>query len=153
MPTSLRVSAEEPNGGPLFHQFDFLHMDRQLLAALVDRIDEKDLLSIASEIGLPHLKDIIHSLYGAATLDAFRRFLELFAKYEYSWPVPYRRFENGKDEERFVFRHGICRKWSILTGEIGKLYLKELGLQARYEVTTNTTILTILSKKVNELPT
>ncbi len=139
---SLRVGLE---WGPVYEKFDFLHIGKQTLVALLEHIEEKDLLGIASETAESLMKELSHALYGAVDLDSFRRLMDLFAKYQYSWPTSYSHYAN-EHTERYNIRHGICRRWSIFLGELFKTYLEQLGYEAKYEVTNDATILTVLKK-------
>ncbi len=137
---SLRVGVE---WGPVYEKFEFLHMGKQTLVALLEHIEEKDLLGIASETTGSLMKELSHALYGAANLDAFRQLMNLFAKYQYSWQTSYSHYAN-EHTEHYNIRHGICRRWSIFLGELFKTYLEQLGLEAKYEVTNDATLLTVL---------
>ncbi len=138
---SLRVGLE---WGPVYEKFDFLHIGKRTLVALLEHIEDKDLLAIAYETA-PRLKELSHALYGAANFDAFRQLMGLFAKYQYSWPTSYTHYAN-EHTEHFVIRHGICRRWSIFLSELFKTYLEQLGFEAKYEVTNDATILTVIKK-------
>jgi len=130
----------------IFGQYDFLHLSRQALMAFLQQIDDEALRSIGGKVGVSLLKDVLYGLYGATNLEALRKGMELFAKFEYSWPVSYSHFENDAGEH-FVLRHGVCLQWSKYQGEVIKRYLEELGLEAKYEVTNNSLIVTISRPK------
>lgn len=127
---------------PVFHQFDFLHLSKDTLLAFLEHVDDKDIASIARDTGAPLLKEMCIGLYGSSTFENFKRLQEVLVKYEYSWPISFQQFEDSASR-RIVLRHGVCRKWSIFIGESVQAYLKGLGLQATYEATNNSTMLTI----------
>lgn len=134
----------EIHRSPRFYRFDFLHIGRDELAAFLQDISHDRLHTVAREIGAQRLRDIFYGLYGSSDMEVLRKRMEDLVKFEYSWHTSFQRFEN--DGEQFVLRHGICREWSLYMGEVLKSYVEQLGFEAKYEITSNSTILRISPK-------
>src|SRR3990172_1684251 len=77
---SLRTSLE---WGPIFDQFDFVHISKQALVALFQRVDEKQLGEVAREATAPLLKEIAYVTFRTADRESLARVMEIVAKYEY----------------------------------------------------------------------
>lgn len=140
---SLRIGLE---WGPIFDHFDFVHISKQALIALLQRIDEKQLGEVAREATAPLYREIAYVIFHSVDRESLAQVMDILAKYQYSWPTSYSHFQDDLGEH-FVIRHGVSRQWSIYLGESLKAYGEALGLQAKYEATSNSTIFTILPSK------
>jgi hypothetical protein len=126
-------------------KFDFAQISSNMLAAILEEIDEDQLSSVARRIYPDRLKDLAYALHGKADLHGLRRVLELTAKYQYSSPVSYSWREDSRGSQIFL-RHGISAKWSIFLGEGILSYLENIGLSGSYEWTVDSIKLTISRK-------
>jgi hypothetical protein len=108
---------------------------------LLQEINEERLTTIAHKVGAPFLKEVGDALYGGADFTVLKRLPEFFTKYLHTWQLsnPHHR----DSCEHFVIRHGLCRQWSIFSAESIKKYAKDLGLDAKYDLTDNTIMITI----------
>ena len=131
--------------GTLLQQFEFIHISRMGLAALLEEIDNTQITAIARKISGGLLMDLANALQGKADLDGLRRVIELTAKYQYSFPLSYSWHDDAMGSHVFI-RHGISRKWSTFLGEGYLAYLEGIGLQGSYEATINSVKLTIPRK-------
>jgi hypothetical protein len=130
----------------LQEKFDFLQLSSNMLATILEEIDEQKLAAIARRIYPDRLKDLAYALHGKADLHGLRRVLELTAKYQYTSPVSYSWRENGHGSQVFL-RHGISAKWSTFLGEGILSYLESIGLNGSYELTVDSIKLTIAHKR------
>jgi hypothetical protein len=130
----------------LQEKFDFLQLSSNMLATILEEIDEEKLAAMARRIHPDRLKDLAYALHGKADLLGLRRVLELTAKYQYASPVSYSWRENGRGSQVFL-RHGISAKWSIFLGEGILSYLESVGLSGSYEWTVDSIKLTITHKQ------
>ena len=127
----------------LSEQFEYVHISRPILAAILEKSDEKNLVEIARKLWATRLKDLAIVLHGKSDLEGFRHVLELNAKYLYPSPVTLKWVDDAKESTVFI-RHAICQKYSIMLGEACTAYLQAIGRECSYETGINSLKLTIL---------
>ena len=118
------------------------------MATFLKHLNDNQVTAVAHETGLPIFKEIAYALYGKLTPDTAIKLCEVLSKHSRSWPTPFTMHNTG-EESQIVIRHGICRQWSILTGEIVKRSLEELAVPVEYDTTENAVIIKIYKKKRN----
>lgn len=103
---------------------DFEFFPRQLLAALIDRIDDDALVKVAGTVGQKSLRDIMIYSKGEVTLD---NLLATLGKWLEPSNFQYKRMEN--DSLKLIIRHSYGRKWSVFLLGLTDPFMNQLGFK------------------------
>jgi predicted DNA-binding protein len=125
-------------------QLDFVHISKTALIALLEKIDDNDITSVAREKAAPFIRDLTYSTYGRVDLQSVLSILDLFSKYIYSKPILYSRFQTDEGET-FLIRHEMSSKWSKYIAELVSEILESMKMRCVYEAANESLRLTILT--------
>jgi hypothetical protein len=113
----------------------FVTLDRRVLVALIEDLDEEKIADVARSIALITTRDFLKFRFGKLDSETVLRFFEALDEHMNWGEVKTLRNEEGGLE--VLIKHDMGIKWSIFVSEfISSLLPSFLGLQTRIEFST-----------------
>ena len=125
-------------------QMDYIHISKSALLAILEKIDDKELISVSREKSAPFVRDLTYSTSGKIDLESILSTLDLLSKYSSSKPISYSRFQTDEGET-FLIRHEMSSKWSKYLAEMISGLLESMKMRCIYEAGNESLRLTILT--------
>lgn len=122
--------------GARLEPFGMLYMSKDQVAALLNNVDEKNLIAIASDMGRRTAKEAILQLYGELSLQNFKQFIEIYICGFSNWASYYDVERNETIEVRMG--HSMGEKWSLFLKTFLESSLEEtIGKKPAFKYVSN----------------
>ena len=115
---------------------------KNILIAIMDKLDEKEIVEVAENVARKTLKDLVLAMKGKY---GTKETLEILAGRSKAGGFHYNEVEEG-NHIHFIMQHNMGRKWSLYFKTFYELALSDLGCKTKFTMTDNTVTYTVNKK-------
>lgn len=117
----------------------WIPVPRNILIAIMDKLDDKEVVAIAEGIAKKTLRDLVLSMTGNYTVKGA---LDVLGGRSRAAGFHYDEVD-GDDEIHFVMQHNMGQKWSLYFTVFYESALRDLGCATKFTMTDNTITYTV----------